>query len=136
LRFIVNSKIKEHEKNFTFTLLLTFAVGSMAQLSKNQSKYVQKIPRFTIDNPVMNPLQPHNNTVSSKSTLEDQLGTTRYDMQTNEAPQNRFYVYPDGNYGRYLDYGMLETSYPDRVQGTTILMVLAGVLLQQHVLRA
>ena len=100
-----------------FTLLLTFAVGSMAQLSKNQSKYVQKIPRFTIDNPVMNPLQPHNNTVSSKSTLEDQLGTTRYDMQTNEAPQNRFYVYPDGTMAGTWIMGMLETSYPDRGTG-------------------
>jgi len=100
-----------------FTLLLTFAVGSMAQLSKNQSKYVQKVPRFTIDNAVMNPLQPHNNTVALKSTLEDQLGTTRYDMQTNEAVQNRFYVYPDGTMVGTWILGMLETAYADRGTG-------------------
>jgi hypothetical protein len=100
-----------------FLLTLTFAVGSMAQLSKNQSKYVQKVPRFTIDNAVINPLQPHNNTVASKSTLEDQLGTTRYDMQTNEAPQNRFYVYPDGTMAGTWTMGMLETAYADRGTG-------------------
>jgi hypothetical protein len=100
-----------------FVLTLTFAVSSMAQLSKNQSKYVQKVPRFTIDDAVTNPLQPHNNTVASKSTLEDQLGTTRYDMQTNESPQNRFYVYPDGTMAGTWTMGMLETAFADRGTG-------------------
>ena len=100
-----------------FALTLTFAVGSMAQLSKDARKYEQKIPRVAVDNPVINPLQPHNNTVASKSTLEDQLGTTRYDLQTNESPQNRFYVYPDGTMGGTWTMGMIETAYADRGTG-------------------
>jgi hypothetical protein len=100
-----------------FALTLTFAVGSMAQLSKDARKYEQKIPRVAVDNPVINPLQPHNNTVASKSTLEDELGQTRYDLQSNESPQNRLYVYPDGTMAGTWTMGMLETGYADRGTG-------------------
>jgi len=102
---------------FLFTLMLTFTVGSMAQLSKYAHKYEQRIPRTAIDNPVMNPLQPANTTVNTKAVLEDELGTTRYDLQTNEACQNRFYVYPDGTMGGTWTMGMVETAYTDRGTG-------------------
>ena len=96
-----------------FALSLTFALGSMAQLAKDQSKYAKKVLRYAIDDAVINPLQPHNNTVSSKSTLEDELGQTRYDMQTNASPQNRFYVYPDGTMAGTWTMGMMDSSYAD-----------------------
>jgi len=102
---------------FLFALMLTFTVGSMAQLSKYAHKYGQKIPRAAVDNPVMNPLQPSNTTVNTKAVLEDQIGTTRYDLQTNEAPQNRFYVYPDGTMAGTWTMGFLETAYADRGTG-------------------
>jgi len=102
---------------FLFALMLTFTVGSMAQLSKYAHKYGQKVPMTAIDNAVVNPLQPSNTTVNTKAVLEDQLGTTRYDLQTNEAPQNRFYVYPDGTMGSTWTMGFLETAYADRGTG-------------------
>jgi hypothetical protein len=102
---------------FLFTLMLTFTVGSMAQLSKYARKYEQKIPKTTVDNPVMNPLQPANTTVNTKAVLEDQLGTTIYDLQTNGASQNRFYVYPDGTMAGTWTMGFLKTAYDDRGTG-------------------
>ncbi|MGA2823125.1 MAG: sialidase family protein, partial [Bacteroidales bacterium] len=102
---------------FLFALMLTFTVGSMAQLSQYARKYEQKIPRNAVDNAVMNPLQPANSTVNTKAVLEDELGTTRYDLQTNEACQNRFYVYPDGTMGGTWTMGMVETAYTDRGTG-------------------
>ena len=102
---------------FLFALMLTFTVGSMAQLSQYARKYEQKIPRNAVDNAVMNPLQPANSTVNTKAVLEDELGTTRYDLQTNEACQNRFYVYPDGTMGGTWTMGMVETAYADRGTG-------------------
>jgi hypothetical protein len=102
---------------FLFALMLTFAVSSMAQLSKYARKYEQRIPATAVDIPTMNPLQPSNTTVNTKAVLEDQLGTTRYDLQTNEACQNRFYVYPDGTMGGTWTMGMVETAYADRGTG-------------------
>lgn len=102
---------------FLFALMLTFTVASMAQLSRNARKYEQRIPKDAIDNAVMNPTQPANTTVNTKAVLEDQLGTTRYDLQTNEAIQNRFYVYPDGTMAGTWTMGMLETTYTDRGTG-------------------
>jgi hypothetical protein len=102
------------KKILLLTLTLTFALGSMAQLAKDQSKYAHKVHRYAIEDAVMNPLQPHNNTVSSKPTWEDQLGQTRYDMQTNASSQNRFYVYPDGTMAGTWTMGMMDsTYYPD-----------------------
>ena len=101
-----------------FALMLTFTAGSMAQLSKYARKYEQRIPKAAVDIPAMNPLQPANTTVNTKAVLEDQLGTTRYDLQTNEAPQNRFYVYPDGTMGGTWTMSMNEaSSYADRGTG-------------------
>jgi len=100
-----------------FALMLAFTVGSMAQLSKYARKYEQKIPKTAVDIPVMNPLQPANSTVNTKAVLEDQLGTTRYDLQTNEACQNRFYVYPDGTMAGTWTMGFVETAYADRGTG-------------------
>ena len=103
---------------FLFALMLTFTVGSMAQLSKYARKYEQRIPRTAVDNGVMNPLQPANTTVNTKAVLEDQLGTTRYDLQSNESCQNRFYVYPDGTMAGTWTLSMNEaSSYADRGTG-------------------
>ena len=107
------NKPKPMKRILLLTLSLTFALGSMAQLAKDQSKYAKKVPRYAIDDAELNPLQPHNNTVSSKSTLEDQLGQTRYDMQTNASSQNRFYVYPDGTMAGTWTRGMMDSTYAD-----------------------
>ena len=98
-------------------LVLTFTVASMAQLSRYARKYEQRIPKNAVDNAVINPAQPVNTTVVSKAVLEDQLGTSRYDLQTNESAQNRFVVYPDGTMGGTWTMGQLETAYTDRGTG-------------------
>jgi hypothetical protein len=98
-------------------VMMIFTIASIAQLSRYARKYEQRVPANSIDNAVMNPFQPFNTTVISKAALEDQLGTTRYDMQTNKSCQNRFVVFPDGTMAGTWIYGMLETAYNDRGTG-------------------
>lgn len=114
---MLNQNQKDMKRIFLFALMLAFAVGTMAQLSKTAQKYAQKVPRYAIDNAIVNPLQPHNSTVNTKSVMDDALGTTRYDLQTNEACQNRMYVYPDGTMGGTWTMGSVETSFPERGTG-------------------
>lgn len=89
----------------------------MAQLSGSARKYEQRVPKDAVDNQFVNPFQPHNNTVLAKSILDDVLGTTIYDLQTNEAPQNRIYVFADGTIGGTWTIGTPPTSYADRGTG-------------------
>ncbi len=107
------------KRTLLLALMLTFVIASMAQLSRNAGKYEKRVPQTTIDNAVINPFQPSNTTVLSKAVLEDQLGTTRYDMQTNKSCQNRFIVYPDGTMAGTWIFGQLETAYTDRGTGYT-----------------
>jgi hypothetical protein len=83
-------------KKFTLSLLAI----CMMTVAMAQSKYaklpVQKIPAQAIKNQ-MTPAQSVNPFTNSKSAMEDVIGTTYYDMQTNGTIQNRMYVYPDGS---------------------------------------
>jgi len=97
--------------------VLTFAGAGMAQLSKFATRYEKRVLKDISDNPVLNLSQPSNNMVQSKAALEAILGTTRYDLQTNESIQNRFYVYPDGTMAGVWTMGQVETAYSDRGTG-------------------
>ncbi|MEI6854271.1 MAG: T9SS type A sorting domain-containing protein, partial [Bacteroidota bacterium] len=54
---------------------------------------------------------------TSKALTEHAIGTTRYDLQTNQSVQNRIYLFPDGTIGGAFTYGITETSFADRGTG-------------------
>ncbi|MEI7662037.1 MAG: hypothetical protein WCK34_07565, partial [Bacteroidota bacterium] len=63
------------------------------------------------------PAKPMNQTAVSKSTMEDVIGSTVYDMQTNSSPSNHFYLYDDGTMAGVWTMGMNSTSFPERGTG-------------------
>ena len=72
---------------------------------------VQETTNFsTQSNPSVAP-QP------SKSLSEVVIGMTRYDLQTNQAVQNRVYLFPDGTVSGTWTYGQTETAFADRGTG-------------------
>lgn len=73
----------------------------------------QAVPAVALDNPV-SPVQSGNALTLSKSTLEDILGETRYDVQSNSGIENRLVVWPDGTISAAWCKGQLETGYTDR----------------------
>ncbi len=98
--------------------MLSFGIMAAAQLSKvADSRFVTALPANAIDMPAINPLQAGNPSVNSKSALEDNLGQTRYDLQTNYAIQNRFYQFPDGTMAGAWTMGQAEASFPERGTG-------------------
>ena len=66
---------------------------------------------------VVLPAKPMNQTANSKSTLEDIIGSTVYDMQTNSSPSNHFYVHEDGTMAGVWTMGMVSASFPERGTG-------------------
>ena len=55
---------------------------------------------------------------STKSINEDEIGQTKYDMQTNTCtPSGRFFVYDDGTRGAVWTMGFNTASWPDRGTG-------------------
>ncbi len=59
-----------------------------------------------------------NATVSPKlSIAETEIGTTIYDLQTNQSVQNRIYLFHDGTIGGVWTRGMNPSAYSDRGTG-------------------
>ena len=48
---------------------------------------------------------------------ESTIGTTYYDLQTNKALSNRFYLYADGTMGAVWTMGFQSSDFPDRGTG-------------------
>ena len=83
-------------KKFTLALMaICIITGALAQ-SKYAKLPVQSIPAQAIKNQIT-PAQTVNPLTNSKSALEDILGTTFYDMQTNGTMDNRITTYPDAS---------------------------------------
>jgi len=112
-------------KKVLFLLVaLAFAFSTFAQLkpAKIDSKYsnlkatramsaVQETMNFsTATNPSVAP-------VPSKSINEKQIGTTRYDLQSNGSIQNRILLYSDGTIGATFNFGTTEINFPERGTG-------------------
>jgi hypothetical protein len=99
------------------TAALLMGVAVLAQRSSviSTAKANLRVPApIAITDPVM-PTQSVNTTVSTKSTLDELLGGSIYDMQTNGAIQNRLFMYPNGTIGATWTRGILSTaSYSDR----------------------
>jgi len=76
----------------------------------------QAVPAVVTDDPIL-PRQKGNALPLSKGTLEDIIGETRYDAQSNAAVQNRLVVWPDGSISAAWTKGQLESGYTDRGTG-------------------
>jgi len=101
-----------------FVIALTFGSVTMAQLVQiSKSHVVRDVPAAIIDLPVVNPLQTSNPFVNNKAVLENDLGLTRYDLQTNEAIQDRIYAFPDGTVAAAWTTSMQDASWTDRGSG-------------------
>lgn len=61
--------------------------------------------------------QAKGETLAPLSALETNIGMTRYDLQTNQATQNRLYMYEDGTMAGVWTRGMSETAFSDRGTG-------------------
>lgn len=48
---------------------------------------------------------------------DQDIGLTRYDLQSNSSMQNRIYFYPDGFIGATFTFGINETAFADRGTG-------------------
>lgn len=60
---------------------------------------------------------PYVSSNSNKAVNEEQIGATRYDLQTNNSVQNRFYRYADGTMAGTWTYGISDPSFADRGTG-------------------
>lgn len=106
-------------KNFLlFALALFIGFSTMAQRPKEtSSRLIKSVPAVAIDNPAMAPAQGINPSVNSKSALEDELGQSRYDLQSNEALQNRLVIYDDGTMAATWTTSMSDPGFADRGTG-------------------
>ncbi len=114
-----NQKQKPMKKTLLFAVLLLMVGALMAQNPKySNPKHLkgQAVPAVAIDNPGL-PQQTGNSLTMSKSTLEDIIGETRYDAQSNAGIQNRLVVWPDGSISAAWTKAQLETGYTDRGTG-------------------
>ncbi|MCK9421788.1 MAG: T9SS type A sorting domain-containing protein [Bacteroidales bacterium] len=106
------------KKNLLFIVALAFCVITMAQHPQKSKPWIVKsVPATEIDNPVANPLQISNPSVNSKAVLEDDIGATRYDVQTNAAIANRIVLFNDGTIAGTWTRGTTETSFTERGTG-------------------
>lgn len=63
-------------------------------------------------------VQQSNPTVKSPIAVsEATIGTTRYDLQTNQSTQNRIFRFPDGTISATWTMGFSESDFPDRGTG-------------------
>lgn len=104
-----------------FAISLVFGVSLMAQLKPvTISKSLQNLAvpvAATIDNQTV-VSQPGNSVANTKAVLDDIIGASRYDMQSNGAVQNnRLYLWPDGGVSGAWTMGMADPGYADRGTG-------------------
>jgi len=74
---------------------------------------------FSTNNAVNSPTAVKlNHSKSGKSFNEEEIGQTKYDMQTNTStPYGRFFIYDDGTRGAVWTMGFNTASWPDRGTG-------------------
>lgn len=101
-------------------VLLLIAPGISAQ----RGKLPQELKSFSVKMPVSF-INESTNGISveppylnpSKIYLWEEVGTTVYDLQTNQTVDNRIYLYPDNTVGVTYTFGNQPPSYPDRGTG-------------------
>ncbi|MHC1708292.1 MAG: T9SS type A sorting domain-containing protein [Bacteroidales bacterium] len=106
-------------------LILGISLGGYAQQkapyikSQEMKNFSAKKPfRKAIDEPTNMLQQTANKYVKSAlAASEEQIGTSRYDLQSNGSNQNRIYLHSDGTIGATWTYGVGETNFLDRGTG-------------------
>ncbi|MCX6276833.1 MAG: T9SS type A sorting domain-containing protein [Bacteroidetes bacterium] len=83
-------------KKITVLLLALLCTSMLMAQSKFARVPIKMVPANAIKNQ-LTPSQPGNATANTKATLEDIIGNTWYDMQTNGAIDPRLTVYPNGS---------------------------------------
>lgn len=110
-------------KHYTTLLLAVFAgLGLFAQqraLVPSELRNISVIKeRPLLDQQAFNSQQLNPYVKAGFTPVEEEVGTTWYDDQSNASIQNRLYVYPDGAIGATWILGMNHASgYPDRGTG-------------------
>lgn len=106
------------KKCLLFAFLIVLGTAVMAQSHRINTKYSKgkAVPVAAYDNP-FSPLQSSTMAPLSKAALEETLGETRYDLQSNAGTQNRIVYWPDGTISATWIKGQVETSYNDRGTG-------------------
>ncbi|MCK9220367.1 MAG: T9SS type A sorting domain-containing protein [Bacteroidales bacterium] len=109
------------KRTLLFMIALMIGVTVMAQLKPakiSKSLQNQAMPAAVIIDNQMIPSQSGNAIVNTKATLDDNLGASRYDMQTNGTiMNNRLLLWPDGSLSGTWTMGMADPNYTDRGTG-------------------
>ncbi|HRY32363.1 MAG TPA: sialidase family protein [Bacteroidales bacterium] len=61
--------------------------------------------------------KPGSGQIVPLAPVENNIGETRYDLQTNQSTQNRIYMYPDRTMGGVWTRGLVEASFTERGTG-------------------
>lgn len=106
-------------------LLCVMGVSVMAQQARVRAS--QDLQNFGVERPVMKAIDNAEFSLIKPAVpsvkagflpIETPVGETRYDLQSNSCPQNRFYRWPDGTMGATWTFGLLDAStFPDRGTG-------------------
>lgn len=101
--------------------LSVFSQASQTKRTLNSAKHnvvEKRVYPFAVKNQTNMLLQPRYSSVASPlSATEATIGETRYDLQSNQATENRLYMFPDGTIGGVWTMGMSEPNFPDRGTG-------------------
>lgn len=108
-------------KKFTL-LILVLCMSAMAVAQQKRAiispdlqnkAVIQPVP---VNDPVL-PAQSINTTTQSKAVLDDIIGASRYDMQSNASMMRRLWLFPDGTISATWTFGMADPAYADRGTG-------------------
>jgi hypothetical protein len=108
-------------KKFTLlSIVVCLVISGYAQM--NTRTVPASFRNIRLDAPVRiknvnTPVKPQNTITSSKATLEDVIGSTQYDLQSNASCQNRLYLYSDGKMGGTWTRGVNSPSFAERGTG-------------------
>lgn len=109
------------KKIILLSIVILFGFGIHAQ----QASYIihpklnQAVKRPGLNATEVAPIIPamaSNRTVAA-APLENVIGTTRYDLPSNQATQNRLYRFPDGTIGATWTFGLVDPGFADRGTG-------------------
>jgi hypothetical protein len=105
--------------------LMVVIAGTQAQtahkaIQNSAKKNISALRPFqkAVDSPQHFLVKKSNPTTKSATSIyEATIGTTRYDLPTNQSTQNRIYFFPDGTISATWTMGFSETAFTDRGTG-------------------
>lgn len=106
--------------------MIAFGVMTFAQQSNQGKHALSSKKNVAVKKPSMKAIKEYINSNESDvrvpykpkaAPAETVIGQTRYDLQTNQATQNRIYLYPDGKIGAVWTRGINDPGYADRGTG-------------------